>query len=152
VKGRRQHVIVELRRGEIPTGSQTSVRLTSERASSEQETSPFDRCAADISETESIVNLSCYDEKDECEVWAASDECIKNAVYMRSNCRESCKFCEPIIKVRPQKCRPRFTAAPVLCCNKITWYAEESILWQAHVDDNSSWGGVFPAYITALGC
>lgn len=58
-------------------------------------------CAADSDATEKIVNLSCFDDNDECVEWASGGECVKNPVFMSTNCRESCKLCEPYIQVRP---------------------------------------------------
>ncbi|XP_064081333.1 uncharacterized protein LOC135197964 isoform X1 [Macrobrachium nipponense] len=36
----------------------------------------------------------CVDTDDECEYWAANDECDKNPYWMKKNCKKSCAVCE----------------------------------------------------------
>lgn len=37
--------------------------------------------------------LACTDDTPKCYTWARSGECVKNANFMLSNCRQSCRTC-----------------------------------------------------------
>ena len=37
----------------------------------------------------------CVDGEERCPAWAAAGECSKNAKYMLTYCRKSCKACKP---------------------------------------------------------
>ena len=37
--------------------------------------------------------LACTDDSPRCYTWARSGECVKNANFMLSNCRQSCRTC-----------------------------------------------------------
>ena len=56
----------------------------------------------------SFISLSCVDKNPECKTWKTLGECSKNILYMSTECKKSCDFCNISCNDSPPPLEPNF--------------------------------------------